>query len=232
MSNLSDTQAKKYAVLLKDIFLFRGFTGIELAALLRTPGICVSRYAAGETLLSPSCSHPQLCILLRGAAVVEKQSGESLLRMRELGPGAVFGIASLFLDEEQRPYPTHITALKNSSMLVIPEPAFKALLEKDFRFTENYIRYLTGKIHYLHSRIDGLILQDASERVLLYLEQNAKDHRMVQGLTQLAQALSVSRATLYRALNTLEQGGRIRRNGREIELLEHTQIKDILEERL
>lgn len=220
MTALSNTQANKYAGLLQDVFLFRGFTRAELSALLRAPGITVLRYTAGETLLCPACSLPQLCLLLRGAAVVEKQSGESLLRMRELTPGAVFGIASLFLDETQRPYPTRITALKNASVLIIPEHTLQSLLKQDFRLAENYIRYLTGKIHYLNARIGGLILPTVPERLLLYLEQNAHNNSIVHGLTQLAQALCVSRATLYRALDALEQSGRIQRTGRTITLLE------------
>ena len=45
----------------------------------------------------------------------------------------------------------------------------------------------------------------------------------VKSYTRLSESLCVSRATLYRALDALEKEHKIRRNGKEIQLMEEYQ---------
>lgn len=219
---MTAAQAKRYAAQLQDLFLFRGFSPQQIAGLLFTPGIGVLRFQEGATLLSQQSAAPALGILLRGAAVVEKQSGQGFLRMSELGPGALYGMAALFLGGAQRSFPTRVIALRNCTALVIPEIVLRELFQREYRLAENYIRYLTERIYFLNARIDGLIQPSVPERVLLYLQQNAVGGEITHGLTQLAQALSISRAALYRALDALEASGRISRQGRHMRLLEES----------
>lgn len=228
MSTTRVPQLTRYLPLVQALFLFRGIPEEDLLALLRAPEVSIVRIPAGAPLLPQEGYAPLLGILLRGTAVVEKRgapedgpdASASTLRLSELGPGALYGMASLFLEEAQRPFPTCITALKNCTALVIPEDCFRGMLQQSFQLTENYIRHLTERIHFLNARIDGLILPTVPQRLLLYLEQNATNGSLYHSLTQLAQALNISRATLYRALDTLEQAGRIRRDGRRIALCE------------
>ena len=202
----------RMAATLEGCFLFRGFSHAEIEALLCTPGLICRRYAQGEVMLSPKSHAPVLMLLLKGAAVVEKRAGEGLLRMNELSPGALFGLASLF--DVSHIFPTSVIAHKNAEVLTIPESALRDMMEQDFRLTENYIRYLTGRVHFLNERIEGLLYPSAEERVLLYLTQHAEGGRVTQGLTSLAQCLGMSRASLYRALDKLEREGKLIREKR------------------
>ena len=199
-------------------FLFHGFSQEEIEFMLSEPEIACRRYAAGEMILSPECGILALMILLKGSAVVEKRAGEGMLRMNELSLGSLFGLACLFSDAEAHQFPTSVTAKKNTETLTIPENALRRMMQKEFRLTENYIRYLTGRVHFLNDRIEGLICPSAEERVLLYLMQHAENGMLTQGITSLAQSLGMSRASLYRALYKLEQEGRIQREKRRITL--------------
>jgi DNA-binding MarR family transcriptional regulator len=105
------------------------------------------------------------------------------------------------------------------------------MLRADFRLAENYIRYLTRRIYFLNDRIEELICPSTDQRVLLYLTQNAEDGRFTLAMTTLAQSLSISRASLYRALDKLEAAGRIRRDGRTIELVSARQGEPLLKRR-
>ncbi len=216
---LTPAQIKRYAPLLHTVFFFRGLNEAELQPLLRFEGLGIQHYHTGEEIFSPTQASPMLGILLRGSAIVEKLSGKNPMRMSQLAPGSLFGLASIFLDQAQRVYPTKITASKDCYALLIPEDSLRKMMQADFRLTENYLRYLTGRIYFLNERIDGLIMPTVAERMLLYLQSNAQNNCLRHGLTQLAQALSISRATLYRALATLEEQGLIRRDGRLITLL-------------
>ena len=219
MADIKQTQVNGYAKLLQQMFLFRGFSADEIAALLCLPGITLVRYAAGEEILSAHTGSKGLGVLLRGSAVVEKHAKDGYIRMSELKPCALFGMAAMFLSEDAHAYPTRILAQKDSAALLIPEDTFRDMLKADFRLAENYIRYLTRRIHFLNDRIEELICPTTDQRVLLYLAQNAEDGRFTLAMTTLAQSLSISRASLYRALDKLEAGGRIRRNRRTIELV-------------
>ncbi|MDR1619838.1 MAG: Crp/Fnr family transcriptional regulator [Clostridiales bacterium] len=217
---LQAKQLRRHIPLLQGGFLFNNRADGELATLLAGANATIRRYHAGELLMPGAhAAYAALGILLTGAAVVEKQSGDSTLRMSELRPGALFGMATLFTPPHSPPAPTKITALTNASALIIAQGDFLKLLQSDFTIAENYIRYLTGRIYFLNARIEGLISPTAPQRVLLYIRQNAGGAVFTQSLTQLAQALHLSRATLYRALDTLEAAGEIRRRGRRIELI-------------
>ncbi len=214
----SKAKRARVAEQLSGCFLFHGFSQEEIDRLLSEPEIAYRRYAAGEVILSPQYEVPALMLLLKGSVVIEKRAGEGLLRMNGLSAGALFGLASLFSGAEERSFPTSIVAKKNAETLVIPESALRRMMQKDFRLTQNYIEYLTGRVHFLNERIEGLICPSAEERVLLYLTRYAEDGKLTQGLTSLAQCLGMSRASLYRALFKLEQDGHIHREKRCIAL--------------
>lgn len=203
--------------MLTGFFLFGGFSEAEIVALLEQPGIGCLCFRQGEIILAEEAAPPALYVLLHGAAVVEKRAGEGMLRMNELEPGALIGLASLFAEEEAA-FPTRVSAKKDCELLVIPEHVLRGLLRSDFRLAENYIRYLSGRVRFLNSRIEGLICPTAEQRLLLYITRHAENGRLTQELTTLAQSVGVSRASLYRALDKLEQDNAIRRHGRSIEL--------------
>lgn len=219
MVEIRPSQVNRYGKLLRETFLFQGLTADEIQALLSMPGITLVRYAAGEEMLSAHTGEKGLGVLLRGSAVVEKHASDGYIRLSELKPGALFGMAAMFLSGDAHEYPTRILAHKESAALFIPEDILRGMLNADFRLAENYIRYLTRRIHFLNDRIDELICPSTDQRVLFYITQNAEDGEFTLAMTTLAQSLSISRASLYRALDKLEAGGRIRRNGRTIELL-------------
>lgn len=214
----SKAKCARIAGQLSGCFLFRGFSQEEIERLLSEPEITYHRYAAGEVILSPQYEVSALMLLINGSVVIEKRAGEGLLRMNELSAGALFGLASLFSGVEERSFPTSIIAKKNAETLVIPESELCRMMQQDFRLTQNYIEYLTGRVHFLNERIEGLICPSSEERVLLYLTRHTEDGTLKQGLTSLAQCLGMSRASLYRALFKLEQEGHIHREKRCIAL--------------
>ncbi|MDO4573487.1 MAG: Crp/Fnr family transcriptional regulator, partial [Clostridia bacterium] len=145
--------------------------------------------------------------------------GEASMLMSMLGPGSIFGAASLFGGEGR--YVAHIAAEKSTWALLIEEAAFKMLVKESPEIAENYIAYLTGRIRFLSGRIDGFVKPGCEERVLLYLSRNAQEGewRAEMGIRAMAETLGISRASLYRALDALEDKGVIERDGRSFRLL-------------
>lgn len=219
MKRVTPAFAKRYASQLEKVFLFRGLAPEEIEALLVRKGVGQARYAQGEVILSRDMGEARLGILLAGRAAVTKETGGGALHMGELIPPALFGMAALFAGEQNNTYPTCVRAKEPCVAFCIEEATLRALMREDGRLMDNYLHYLTGRIHFLNARIEGLTHPAAKSRVLLYLMQNAVDGGVTQSLTTLARALNISRATLYRTLDALEQEGAIRREGKHIELL-------------
>lgn len=211
---------QNYAEIAGRTFLFSGIPEQEVQTLLSSDGVTVAHFAAGESIYAPSEFQKQLGIVLSGSANVEKRAGDASMLMSVLKTGDLFGAAAMFSDEAV--YVTDITAHESTWTLLIPEAAMKDMMQSDFRVTENYLRYLTGRIRFLSGRIDGFVQPNVEDRLLLFLRKNAKDGVFSPdySLSKLADTLCVSRATLYRALDALVKRGSIRREEKTIVLSE------------
>ena len=195
------------------------FAGTEPAVLRRAleQGAYEKSFAPGQQVRPGELA---LGLLLAGRAQVTKTAGHTKLRMSELGPGSLLGGATLFGKGRQ---PTEIRAIGSCQVLFFPEGVFEAMLEADFGLTKRYIGYLTARIRFLTDRIESIACPTAADKLLCHLVQCADETgalHMPGGMDALAQSLGMSRATLYRSLNALEEAGRIRRQGRAIYLLQ------------
>ena len=161
-----------YAAAAASTFLFSGLSEGRIAALLRAPGICVRRYARGESVRTAEGAEAALGLILSGYALVEKREGGSVMRMSKLRQGDLFGAASIFCEE--RDYVAEITAQSSLWVLEIVETALSGMMREEPRVTENYIRYLTTRIRFLSSRIDSFVCGGTEQRVLLFLSNNAE----------------------------------------------------------
>ena len=85
----------------------------------------------------------------------------------------------------------------------------------------NYIRFLSGRIRFLNRRLDAFSKNTVPARLMSFLTSEANGRSVsVKSYTKLSESICISRATLYRALDTLESDGKIRRDRKNIVLLE------------
>ncbi len=216
--NLTQAQAERLLPIIEETFLFKGVALEELTKLLLSLEVEYLHYNSGETILEQSIIKPCLGILLSGSAIVEKHSGEGFMAMSVLSQGQLFGMASLFSCGERQPYPVCIIAGDNTSALVIREETLKQLFSRNHLMAENYICHLTGRIHFLNNRLSHIIQPTVEERVLFYLKHSAEGGN-IKSFSALAKSLCISRASLYRALESLEKRGSIKKSGREVSVL-------------
>lgn len=163
---------------------------------------------------------PALGLFLAGRADVTKAAGQASLRMSELGPGSLLGAATLFGKGGQ---PTQVQAIISCRVLFFPQAVFETMLEADFGLTKRYLGYLATRIRFLTDRIESIACPTSADKLLCHLAQFSDEKGAVRtpgGMDALAKTLGMGRATLYRALNALEETGRIRREGRAIYLLQ------------
>lgn len=212
-------QLHQYAKTLENALLFKGLTRSQIQEALEQEQVRIEAFEAGEMVAdyihAPKCVGIVLC----GSLIVDKHAGASVVLMNVLEPGTLFGVALLFHPQ------TAMTSIKiyahqTSQVLMIPQSCFLSMLQKNACIAQNYMQYLTDRIVFLNSRIDQFVKPTAEERLLLYLNQQAHDQliELSYSYTRLAQALGVSRASLYRAIESLERTGQIKRQGKRITL--------------
>ena len=197
------------------------YSGVEPTALDRALGQSVSlSFAKGEIIYSPHDFRRCLGLLLQGSVRVSKGA----LVVSVLRAGDLFGAAALFNDCED--YATTLTALSDCLVMFFPQPVIRALLAQSPVFAENYVRYLSGRIRFLSSRLDALSAGTAVRKVSQYLLAILVGTGAVCiSATALCRQLGVSRASLYRAFEVLEADGAIRRAQKQIQVLDPQKLR-------
>ncbi len=206
--------------LLGDCFFFRNARPgtVARAAEMAT----VREYGAGEIVYSETEFERRLGVVLSGRVEVKKER----FVMNVLEPGSVFGVAAVFNDEVE--YVTTLTAAGNARILFISQRQLQNLMDMDFTVTENYIRFLTGRILFLNRKIDGLVMNGAAKSLMHWLLQNrvsegSGSYADIKSFSRLAGMLHMSRSSLYRAMDELETEGCIHKDGRRIFITEKTE---------
>lgn len=182
-----------------------------LLELLTSSKAIYDRFPAGTVVYDPAHFQRCLGILLEGQLQVTKGD----LSVSVLEPGEIFGAAALYSDAAE--FATTITARKDSRCLLLPQGLVDELIARDAAFRERYLRYLTGRIHFLSSRLDSLAQHGAEGKLGRYLLSSADASNTITcSATDLARRLGLSRASLYRAFEVLEGSGLIVRTGKTI----------------
>ena len=148
--------------------------------------------------------------VINGGAVVNLIAAGGLFRA-----AAVFGDAS----------PTEIAAREESQLLLLSPGLLLELFEAYPDFLTAYLAFLARRIQFLSQRIRTLTAGSAEERLYLYLKdqaQSAGSRELFFPMKgeELARALNMGRASLYRAFDQLTLQGKILRSGRRIRRLE------------
>lgn len=206
--------------LLEGTFLFRGAPEAARAALTDSRALRQTA-AKGTVIYDPSHFRRCLGVVLEGRVQVSKGA----LIMSVLGRGDLFGAAALFY---QRPdYATTLTARTRCRLLLLPQELVEECMERWPQVGRSYVTYLSQRIWFLSEKIDSLTAGTAGRKVAQYLLAHEEDGAVVLdcSATGLAGRLGVSRASLYRALEDLQEQGIIARQRRTIRVLDQRALE-------
>ena len=146
-------------------------------------------------------------------------SEDGMMHMSTLSKNDLYGAASLFGGDVG--YVTDIRCNERVRVLIINEEEMLSLLSEQKTVLRNYLVYLNERIRFLNKRLDAFSKNTVTAKLQTFFASEAKDGvYTVKNYTRLSEMLCLSRATLYRALDTLETAGKIKREGKNIILLE------------
>ncbi|MBR3393069.1 MAG: Crp/Fnr family transcriptional regulator [Firmicutes bacterium] len=200
-------------------FLFEGLTAEDIDGMMEE--LSARRFRGGEPIYTPEEYEKALGIVTEGEVCVLKPGGAQL---NVIHKGGCFGAAALF-DENQPAfrYVTTLIAHKTCQVIFISAAQLTEWFDRYPQMAMNYIRFLSGRIRFLNRRIDSFTSPSSEEALLKHLRVSAGQDGIVRvqgGYAKLARTLSMSRATLYRALARLEEEGSIQKEGNTIRLTE------------
>lgn len=196
--------------------LFRGSPRSVLMRILAVSDCTVGEYSKNDIVFSKTSFTRSLGIVLGGKLRVIKENADKRpIVMSTLQSGSLFGAAALF--NSQGEYVTQITAIEHSRILFLPQRLIKRMIEREPEIAENYIRYLSERILFLNRKIFFLTAGTAEQRLASFLLDNLSEgeySEMPMPMHRLADALNMSRASLYRAFDLLIESGAVSKQGK------------------
>ncbi len=191
-----------------ELFLFNGLKQNEkdeIISGLSKP----ADFKKGEIIYSAQSFPNAIGVILEGDAFAVSNN-ESRLYMRSFKEGTCFGAAAIFGKDE--PYVSTITAKTDVKILFITEPQLESIFLKYPKTSLNYIGFLSDKIRFLNKKLGILGCNTAEDTLFNYLNSISDKNGVAElpsNMTLLSKSLGISRASLYRCLDTLENDGLI-----------------------
>ncbi len=181
------------------------FGGIKTESRRALAEICLPKTVEKkQTLFWQGDRGEAIYVLVAGSIRLTKAGPDRDVVIKVVKPGEMFGEVVLF---ERNTYPVTATALKTSTVYILPKRQFTCLLTNE-SFRNDFMAALMGKMRYLTSQIQYLTSHDVEDRVFLFLEEQYGRFTTVNvGISKKDLALSIGATpeTLSRLLQRLRE---------------------------
>ena len=212
--------AENIAQALRKLSLFAGTDEKTLEDWLNGLSCAPSAYRNGDMIEGDA---RRLGILLSGKAKIHSADCGRNVILRELTAPGIFGAAALFC-EGTLPL-SRIEASSACRVLLLDAAAVRALMNADAGFRDAYLAFLAGRVRFLNHKILCFTAGSAERKLALWLtSENDSTILLPASLTALSDMLNIGRASLYRALDKLENDGLIHRDGRTITVISQDEL--------
>ena len=198
-------------------FLFRDLSSDKADAILSTLNFSISEFKRGDLIFSPHEFEKKIGFVLEGECDVTQSHGDTSVRLRSLTKGDTFGIIAIFSQNAE--YPTTILARRTSKVLFLEKATVLSLVKRFPQVALNVITFLAERVGFLNSKIStfsaGTVEAKLASYILASYEQIGSSE-IPFNKAKSAQAISVGRASLYRAISALSAEGLIRLDSKKI----------------
>lgn len=222
MENLDHTLTTEQLRLAAKNPIFQSIALPQLRELLEQE-VKLCSFCKEEIIYSPDQFEESIGLFLKGYAVAEK-NGSVILNTFE--PGSCFGVATLFSHSKR--YVTTIRAKSDCVVAFLSGDSMTRLFREEPQISLNYISFLASRIHFLNRKIDQFTAVSAEEKLALWLLEQAEHgnpFRMPVSYAKLADMLALGRSSLYRAFDTFEEEGVLKKDGKQLEILDMNRLE-------
>jgi CRP-like cAMP-binding protein len=214
---------KQEIIILRETFLFHRMSVGTYRTFTSDPNVTFTRLhlAAGETVVLPQEPEHCLGILISGQLYAVR---EPKFPNQRLDEGFVLGALDLFSTVPVNL--PEITAETDSDLLLISVSQMEKVFQGYPEVMLRYIYFLTGQLHNFKWEHDLATTASVEARLLhflsQYLEFDGDEYRVTlpYSYSVLAGRLNMSRSTLYRTFDHLEQAGLLKRQEKTMIILQ------------
>ncbi len=210
---MTEVTQKQCISVLQQTDLFSAVSAEKLMQLL-VSSAQVRKFPKDAVLYSPESTEKCIGVLLTGEARVLKD----YVTVSVLKQGMHFGAVVLYNDAER--FVNTITAKTACKVLFFEKSGIDRLMQTTPQFAVEYVRYLSNRIYFLNAKIEAYTAPCGAEKLLQYLLSICDENGLVSGVpvTELSRQINVSRAGIYRALDSLSADGKLQHSGKKIKL--------------
>lgn len=216
---------------LSDLFLFRG---IDFAALDAKYNISAQTaekiYSDGELIMDAGYREG-LPVMTSGSARIISGDSDRSAVLRVAGEGESFGAGTLFSNENC--HSTKVRSIRTCTVALLPLGLISEILQNEPRCSMNYISFLSDRIAFLNKKITAFTAGSAEAKLAVYLIGLEADADGTAGIdtsfSSLSTRLGIGRASLYRALDSFEADGIIKRSSKKITLLKPDVLRSMIQ---
>ncbi|MBQ7314567.1 MAG: Crp/Fnr family transcriptional regulator [Clostridia bacterium] len=209
----------KQTISVRDLFLFSDIDRETADELLSFVHPQIVEYPKGTTVFAPRDFSRKLGFVLRGTCrVLHCREASEDLPMNILRVGDSFGILSLFCEDE---YPTTVLSDGDTRILFFTKEDVFLLIERSATVSRNLLRFLCTRVDFLTRKVQALAAKDALAKLATVLLQTETEPGVPFPFhaTTVARVIGCGRASVYRAICTLEDEGAIEYRERKIKIL-------------
>lgn len=209
---------------LKSSFIFSSLDAENIEAIFAKSNFRIEEYQKGSAIAYIQKGINHIGIIISGEAKVYASGGKALMNI--LRAGNTFGVSSLFSDKKSV---SEIIASKSTKVLFISENDFQKMLGHPI-IRNALISFLTDRIRFLNGKISSFSQNSAEKKLASFILENEDQGSMKipKSYKELSEALGMGRASLYRALDTLEASSAIVKSGKSIIIADREKILKII----
>jgi CRP-like cAMP-binding protein len=203
--------------------LFRGITSSEISEILAKIPCRTKKYSAGSMISQSGEAVHSLMIVLQGVVKGEMvdYSGR-VIKIEDISaPGA---LAPAFLFGNKNRFPVNVVSTSDSELLMIEKAEFLRLLMMNSIILGNFLDMISNRSQFLSEKIKFLNFKTIKGKLAQYILHKAGDQRgpvrLDKTQNDLADFFGVTRPSIGRALNEMEEEGYLEAKGKNIRILD------------
>lgn len=218
----------KYLEALKNCELFNGVEEKVIRKLLLNGN--VSKAKKNEMIFTKETSERKISIILKGKTITKTNDIRDKVILSE---DEVSDIIGMSLVNPCNNIEIEVESLSNTVLLDLTQEELDELCLSNPQINKNLMNIMSKRIHWLLRRIKSFTAKSAEKKLALYLQDIMGMDNVLSldvSMSKLAIMLDLGRASLYRAIDTLENNNVIIRNKKAIKVVDVKKLDKLCEE--
>lgn len=209
-------------------FLFRGLDIKTVSHIIKEISPQQKTYKRNDLIYPSPNDKEAVGFVIQGKCEIRKprsDSGKTVINI--LSPGDSFGILSVFSDEE---FPTEIYASVNCSILFFSKEQIISFVNNYSQISTNIIAFLADRVNFLNRKIATFSAKSVESKLAAFIldecERQSSD-TITFNAKKTSEEIGVGRASVYRALASLQDSGLILFTNKQTTIINKTDLERI-----